>query len=121
MSVEFPKFYVSKTKDKITRSDVHASLTIHRVKLDLGNVGVYQTTLKRKGRSNDYTQTYECSPADAYEEGTAAFLPEKIQTVAVYDRNINLSLFLKSTHPSPATLYSLTWEGDYNPKYYKRV
>ena len=120
MSVEFPKFYVTKTKDKVTRTDVHASLIIHRIKLDLGGVGVYQTTLKRKGRP-DYTQTYENTPSDEYEEGTLSFLPEKVETVPVYDRNTNLSLLLKSSHPSPATIYSLTWEGDYSPKFYKRV
>jgi hypothetical protein len=26
-----------------------------------------------------------------------------------------------SDHPSPATLYSMSWEGNYSPMYYKRV
>ena len=42
-------------------------------------------------------------------------------TIPVYERNTNLSFHLKSSHPSPATLHSMTWEGDYNSRYYRRV
>ena len=43
------------------------------------------------------------------------------QVVPIYERNTNLTLTLKSTHPTPATLYSMTWEGDYTNKFYQRV
>tara|TARA_R100001082_G_C4363940_1_gene160846 strand:+ start:353 stop:3643 length:3291 start_codon:yes stop_codon:yes gene_type:complete len=120
MSVLFPKFYVTKTANNVTRSDVHASLVVHRVKFDLGASGVYQINLKRKGRS-DYNVDIESALADSYIAETSGFVPDKIETLPIYDRNINIDLYLKSTHPSPATLYSLSWEGDYSSKYYKRV
>ena len=51
----------------------------------------------------------------------APYLDEFIQTVPVYEKNENVDVILKSSHPAPATLRSLAWEGDYSPKYYKRV
>ena len=39
----------------------------------------------------------------------------------IYERNKNYTLTLKSSHPTPATLYSLAWEGDYSNTFYKRV
>ena len=36
-------------------------------------------------------------------------------------RNTNVDITLKSSHPAPATLRSMSWEGDYSPKYYRRV
>ena len=120
MNVEFPKFFTTKTSGKVTRSDVHASLVLHRIKLNLGQTGVYETTLTRQGKPS-YTELYESTITDDYLSNTPGLVDDYIQTLPVYDRNINLSLNLKSTHPSPATLYSLSWEGDYSPKYYKRV
>ena len=32
-----------------------------------------------------------------------------------------LTVLLKSNHPSPATIHSMNWEGDYSPRYYQRV
>ena len=120
MSILFPRFFVTKTANNITKSDVHASLVIHRAQLDLGSTGVYTINLKRKGRE-DYNVDVESAFADEYVAETPGFESEQIKTVPIYDRNINVNLYLKSTHPSPATLYSLSWEGDYSSKYYKRV
>ena len=35
--------------------------------------------------------------------------------------NTNVTIDIKSSNPSPATLNSLSWEGDYSSKFYKRV
>ena len=51
----------------------------------------------------------------------APYLDEEIQEVPVYERNTNVELTLKSSHPAPATLRSLSWEGDYSPMHYRRV
>ena len=39
-----------------------------------------------------------------------------IQTVPVYEKNTNVDVILRSSHPAPATLRALSWEGDYSPK-----
>ena len=120
MSLEFPTFYASSTVNRQTRTDVHASLILHRLKLNLGQVGVYETTLKRAGK-DDYTELYESVITGDYLSNKPGLLDEYIQTVCAYEKNTNLTLHLTSTHPSPATLYSVSWEGDYTPKYYKRA
>ena len=119
-AVELPKFYVSKTQDKKTKTDVTASLTLHRAHLNLGPSGKYSTVLQRLGRA-DYTNTYTATLADSYILNDPALLPSKLDTLPIYDRNINTKLFITSKHPSPLTVNSLTWEGDYTPNFYRRV
>ena len=51
----------------------------------------------------------------------APYLEQEIRTVPVYDRNENVDITLKSTHPSPATLHSMSWEGDYTNRFYRRA
>lgn len=118
MDVKFPTIYVTKSADDKSRSDTRSSLVIQRLKMNLGPVGVYETVLDRKGKP-EYVALYESRPEDAYKANDVAFQAEKTQTVPVYERNTNLSVHLRSSHPSPATLYSMTWEGDYSPMYYK--
>ena len=121
MEVKLPKiYYQTQISDNNFRSDVHSSLILHRLKLSLGKNGTYTTTLTRKGKS-DYTQILEAINTDEYTANTIAFKDTKLQTIPVYDRNSNVSVTIKSSNPSPATLNSLTWEGDYSPKFYKRV
>ena len=119
-SVQFPRFYLQKTDGKSVQSDVNSKLTIHRAKINFGKIGLYQTTLKRVGKS-DFTQVYESAISNEYNISDAPYLEEEIQEVPVYERNMNIELTLKSSHPAPATLRSLSWEGDYSPMHYRRV
>jgi len=120
MEVEFPTIYVTQQEGERFKSDIQSSLVLHRIKMSLGPTGVYNTTLKRIGKL-DYNETFESVMADAYTANTVGIDKEQIATLPVYEKNTNLTLTLKSTHPSPATLYSMNWEGDYTNKYYKRV
>ena len=118
--VDFPTLYPTKTSGNSTSADVNASLVIHRIKLHFGRSGVYETTLTRLGK-DDYTELHESNMLDDYTFGSAAFLSESIKTVPIYERNLNIDITLKSTHPAPATLRALSWEGDYSPRFYQRV
>ena len=118
--VELPKVYVTRAEGDKTRSETRGSLVIHRMNFDFGDVGVLDITLQRKGRA-DYTYTVESKEWNNINASTAAIAPEYRHTIPVYDRNTNLSVFIKSNHPSPATLHSMNWEGDYSPRYYQRV
>ena len=81
---------------------------------------IYETTLTRVGK-DPYTEVYESTTLNNYNVSDAPYLPEEIQTVPVYDKNINVDITLKSSHPAPATLRSMSWEGDYTPKFYQRA
>ena len=118
--VELPRIYVKKQAGEQVIADVNASLVLHRVKLSFGKVGHYETTLTRLGKPT-YTELCESAVTNAYNVSDAPYVDEQIKIIPVYDKNENVDITLKSSHPSPATLHSLSWEGDYTPKYYKRV
>ena len=121
MSVTLPTIYYQQQSGENWRSDTRANTIIHRVKLAFGPVGVYETTLVRKGR-NDFTELFEVTPANQYlANSEGVFDDDILRTIPIYDRNINASLTIKSTHPSPATIHNLTWEGILNNKFYTRV
>lgn len=119
-SVSFPRFYMTQQQNQQSKSDVNSSLVIHRIKLNFGKSGLYTTTLQRTGK-DDYSETYESANLDEYLVSDAPYLPEHIQTIPVYESNRNVNVLLKSSHPAPATLHALSWEGDYSPRNYKRV
>ncbi len=118
--VEFPRIYPKKQVGEQSRADVNSSLVIHRLKLHFGKIGLYETTLTRVGK-DDYTEVYESSILDEYEVSDAPYLEEYIKTIPVYEKNKNVEIKLKSSHPAPATLRAMAWEGDYSPLFYKRA
>ena len=120
-SVHFPTIYMTKAAGQRVVSDVSASLVLHRVKLNFGKSGLYTTTLQRTAPKPNYSETYEAAALDEYNVSDAPYVPENIQTVPVYEKNDTVEVVLKSSHPAPATFHSLSWEGDYTPKNYRRV
>ena len=118
--VKLPTLYPTKIEGQRSTADVNSSLVLHRVKFHFGKIGLYETTLERVGKT-DYTEVYESTELDEYDASDAPYLEEFIKTVPVYEKNTNVEITLKSSHPAPATLRSLSWEGDYSPKYYRRV
>ena len=66
-------------------------------------------------------RVYESTELDEYDVSDAPYLEEFIKTVPVYEKNTNVDVTLRSSHPAPATLRSVSWEGDYSPMFYKRV
>ena len=118
--VKFPRIYPKKISGEKSFADVNSSLILHRLKLHFGKIGLYETTLARVGK-DDYTEVYESSILDEYEVSDAPYLEEYIKTIPVYEKNKNVDITLKSSHPAPATLRAMAWEGDYSPLFYKRA
>ena len=119
MEVDFPRMFVNSDPAKGGITDTTASLTIHRCKMSMGPQGVYSTLLRRQGK-DDYRVEYESRPMNAYVAGQVPYLSHKMNTIPVYDKNYNFSLSLQSEHPSPCTLYSMSWEGMYSNLNYRR-
>jgi len=121
MSITIPTLYYVTQTGQNFRSDTRSDTILHRVKLGFGPVGIYETTLTRIGRP-DYTELFEVTPANQILANTTGIFDDNnLRTVPIYDRNINASLTIKSTHPAPANLHTLTWEGVLTNKYYQRV
>ena len=118
--IKFPTLYPTRVTNNKPVTDVNSSLVLHRIKLHFGKVGSYRTTLNRVGKVS-FTDQHESAIVDQTEAADVPYLEEFIKTVPVYERNTNVDIVLKSTHPSPATLHAMSWEGDYSPKFYRRV
>ena len=118
--VDLPKIYLTKRlSENSTVADAQGSLTIHRIQLNLGKSGLYETTLTRVGKA-DYTEVYESTDLDEYNVSDAPYLEETTKVIPVYEKNTNVNIQIKSTHPAPAVLKSMAWEGNYSPKFYRR-
>ena len=121
MEVVLPTIYYTAQVGSSFRSDTRSNLILHRVKLGLGPIGTFQASLTRRGKT-DYIEDFEVTPADAYVSDTEAITDEStIKTIPIYDRNTNAVLTLKSTHPTPANMLYVTWEGVLNNNFYQRV
>ena len=120
MEVEFPTIYPTQTSGDNVTSQTNGSLVIHRVKLNFGSSGMYTTILDRIGKPQ-YTETWEPPLADSYRANQVGINTDVTQTIPIYEKNKNLTLTLKSSHPAPATLYTMTWEGDFTNAYYRSV
>ena len=121
MKITLPTIYYVTKEDQTFKADTRSNTILHRVKVAFGPVGFYQVQLVRKGRA-DWNEDFEITPANLYVANTAGFADDDIlRTIPIYDRNTNASLTIKSTHPSPSTIHSLTWEGILNNNFYTRV
>ena len=121
MEVKLPTIYYVRREGETFKADTRANTIIHRVKFGFGPIGIYETTLSRTGRV-DYTEVFELTAADQYKANAAGIFDDNLlRTVSIYDRNVNALLTLKSTHPAPATIHNMTWEGVYTTNNYQRV
>ena len=121
MEVKIPTIYYLTQSGQNWRADTRANTIIHRVKFGFGPTGIYETTLTRTGRT-DYTEVFEIASANQYSANTGAIVDDNfLRTIPIYDRNINAALTIKSTHPAPATIHNMTWEGVYTNNNYTRV
>ena len=118
--VKLPTIYYTTQSGESYRADRRGSLVLHRLKLNFGHSGLYETLIERTGKP-DYSEIWEPSLADDYLANQVIFEEEITRTIPIYDKNSNTSITIKSSHPSPATLYSLTWEGDYSKRFYTSV
>ena len=121
MSIAIPTIYYLTQSGQNWRADTRANTILHRIKFGFGPIGLYKVTVNRLGKAI-YEQVFEMTTADSYLASTAALVDDNyLRSVPIYDRNINTSLTLSSTHPAPATIHNLTWEGVYTNNNYTRV
>ena len=120
MEVDFPTIYKGEVGNNQYRTDLHAHLVIHRVKFSFGPLGVYDITIKKPDK-DDWTEEFKFLKSNSPITDTVDLEPHKFYTLPIYEKNTNIDLKIKSSNPSPATLYSMTWEGDYTDGRYKRV
>ena len=129
VSLDLPKVYYTQQQGQSLKVDREDYLVLHRIKLHTTSYGSV-TVVRSNDRDGD-TRTIE--NAGSRREGN--YLASQLVatgnetiTVPVYAKNDN-ARFTVEQRSSPTTsndigpfnLQSLTWEGDYNPKNYRRV
>jgi len=119
MSLELPQLYYKLDgNDKI--SDYTASLTVSRIKFSVGLSGAIDFKLNAKG-SQEWTDTQPVIDANYYLSNDAPLTDENIFILPIYQRSTNFLVKATSAYPFPVSLNSAMWEGQYSPRYYRRV
>lgn len=117
--VTLPKLYF-RLAAKNMAPDYTASLTIQRVKFSIGRTGAVTFKLRAFGRE-EWIDIQPVTNADYYEADTPPVVEDKVFTLPINQRNKHFQLKVTSDMPFPVSLISMMWEGNYSPRFYRRV
>ena len=120
MKIQIPTIYLKQAVGENWRADTRCDLIIHRIKFNFGNVGVYSVSIDKQGKPT-FTEEREVNQANVLTANNPNFLGGSFETIPCYERNKTLTINISSKHPSPATILSYNWEGDYNNRNYRSV
>lgn len=115
-SIDLPKLYYRTGEP----ADFTASLTISRMKFAMGKTGAVGFELKPRGSQN-FIDVGEIEQSNWYLLDSAPIDDERMFTLPIHQRNDNFDVRLTSDSPYPVSLLSMTWEGQYSPRYYQRA
>ena len=114
--MELPKTYYRNGND----ADYTASLTIARMKFAMGKTGAVSFEVRPRGSAN-FSPIGEVDISNWYLLDSAPIDDERFFTVPVHQRNDNFDVRISSDSPYPVSLLSMSWEGQYSPRYYRRT
>lgn len=114
--VELPRLFY-RVQNNI---DWTASLTISRIKLDVGFSGAVDFYIKRYG-SPEWNLSVGVQYANYYLSNSSPIIDRTTLTVPIHQKNTNYDLKISSKSPFPLALNGMTWEGNYTPRYYRRA
>ena len=112
-----PKLYYKKDPNT---SDYTATLTISRVTFSVGRTGPVLFKVKADG-SDEWNNVEYVTDANTYVADSSPITSERFFTVPIHQRNTNFELKVTSNFPYPVSLVSMTWEGNYSPRFYRRA
>ena len=115
--VTLPKLYYKKDPNT---SDYTATLTISRVTFSVGRTGPVLFKVKADG-SDEWKNVEYVTDANIYKADSSPITSEHLFTIPIHQRNTNFELKVTSNFPYPVSLVSMTWEGNYSPRFYKRA
>jgi hypothetical protein len=118
--LELPKFYVTKAESGYSVSDTDSDLIIHRINVSTGLSGSVKYEIDLTGIPT-WEDTVSVLLPNDYVLNNVAMKASSIHTVPIYQRNRNTLIKIVGDTPLPVTLISLTWEGKYNTRFYRRI
>jgi hypothetical protein len=119
MSIELPKFYFGRTEGKQHVTDSTADLIIHRLKVNTGLSGPVTYSVDITGRS-DWQNVVNVTLPNSYNLGNVNLSASAEHVIPIFQRNTNCKITIKGDTAFPVSLNSLTWEGNYNTRFYRR-
>jgi len=118
--LELPKFYITKSESGYAISDIDSDLILHRINVATGLSGGVRYEIDLTGIPT-WENTVSVLQPNEYVLNNVAMQASSIHTVPIYQRNRNVAIKLIGDTPFPVTLLSLTWEGKYNTRFYRRI
>jgi len=115
MDIDLPKTYFRQGD----QADFTASLTISRMKFAMGKTGAVGFEVRPRG-SSDFSGVGEVDISNWYLLDSAPIDDERVFTLPIHQRNDNFDVRISSDSPFPVSLLSMSWEGQYSPRYYRR-
>jgi hypothetical protein len=120
MELELPKFYITQNESGTAQSDITGDVIIHRLKVSTGLSGPITYQINLTGIPS-WNNTVQVTLPNSYTLNNVNISASAIHEVPVYQRNSNVAVKIVGDTPFPVSLLSMTWEGRYNPRFYKRV
>jgi hypothetical protein len=114
--IELPRYFYKSDRTV----DWTSSLTIARIKFDVGLSGSVNFYIKRFG-SPEWKNTVGVQYAGYYLANSSPIVDRTTLTVPIHQKNTNYDLRINSNSPFPVAFNSMTWEGNYAPRYYRRA
>ena len=105
-----------------TQTDYSARLNVARCKFQCsaGLQGALTFSLQSEGYA-DFTSTYEVTLADSYDADVIPLVRTRVFEVPINKLNRYYTLKAISDSPFPLAMNSMTWEGNYSPRFYRRL
>lgn len=114
--VELPRLYYNRGE----AVDFTGRLTVARILFNAGISSAMGFQLMTTGRS-DWMNINVTTTADNYLASTVPLVESYLFNVPIHQVNKNYMLKVYSDSPYPISMISMTWEGMYSPRYYRRT
>ena len=115
-NVELPRYFYRSGENV----DWTSSLTISRMKFDIGLSGSMNFYISRYG-ATEWRYVAGVQNAGYYLANSSPTIDRTTLTVPIHQKNTNFNLRLNSNTPFPVSINSMVWEGHYAPRYYRRA
>jgi hypothetical protein len=115
--IELPRTYFRPGQ---VDADFTANLTISRMKFAVGLSGMMSFKLQANGRS----EWYDIQPvieADYYLANDIPLDAENVFILPIHQRTENFRVRMFNDSPFPVAVNAMMWEGQYTPRFYRRV
>lgn len=119
MLLEMPKFYFGQTENRQHVTDASADLIIHRIKVSTGLSGPVTYNVDITGKDT-WDNVINVTLPYSYNLGNVNLSASAEHVVPIFQRNTNIKLTIKGDTAFPVSLNSLSWEGNYNTRFYSR-